>query len=56
MKKTRYIPYGYTMQNGTTVVEHSAAQVVRLNVESIINRNSCKDSYDGLTRLKVPYT
>ena len=25
MKKTRYIPYGYTMQNGATVVEHSEA-------------------------------
>ena len=56
MKKTRYIPYGYTMQNGTTVVEHSEAEVIRRIFESYINGNSLKDIADELTRLKVPYT
>lgn len=56
MKKTRYIPYGYTMQNGTTVVEHSEAEVIRRIFESYINGNSFKDIADELTRLKVPYT
>lgn len=55
MKKTRYIPYGYTMQNGTTVVEHSEAEVIRRIFESYINGNSLKDIADELTRLKVPY-
>ena len=54
MKKTRYIPYGYTMQNGTTVVEHSEAEVIRRIFESYINGNSLKDIADELTRLKVP--
>ena len=35
MKKTRYIPYGYTVQNGTTVVEHSEAEVIRRIFEPI---------------------
>ena len=56
MKKTRYIPYGYTVQNGTTVVEHSEAEVIRRIFESYINGNSLKDIADELTRLKVPYT
>ena len=56
MKKTRYIPYGYTVQNGTTVVEHSEAEVIRRIFESYINGNSLKDIADELTQLKVPYT
>ena len=56
MKKTRYIPYGYTVQNGTTVVEHSEAEVIRRIFESYINGNSLKDIADELTLLKVPYT
>ena len=47
MKKTRYIPYGYTMQNGATVVEHSEAEVIRRIFESYINGNSLKDIADS---------
>ena len=48
MKKTRYIPYGYTMQNGATVVEHSEAEVIRRIFEFYINGNSLKDIADEL--------
>ena len=29
MKKTRFIPYGYTIREGRTVIEHSEAEIIR---------------------------
>lgn len=43
MKKTRYIPYGYTMQNGTTVVEHSEAEVIRRIFETALKDSGCSE-------------
>lgn len=56
MKKTRYIPYGYTVKDGKTVIEHEEAQVIRKIFESYISGNSLKDIADELTSLGIPYT
>ena len=29
MKKTRFIPYGYTVRNGKTVIEHAEADIIK---------------------------
>ena len=29
MKKTRFIPYGYTIREGRTVIEHTEAEIIR---------------------------
>lgn len=56
MKKTRYIPYGYTVKDGKTVIEHEEARVIRKIFESYIGGNSLKDIADELTSLGIPYT
>lgn len=56
MKKTRYIPYGYTMRNGRTIVAHEEATVIQEIFDAYIKGASLKEIADELTRRKVPYT
>lgn len=56
MKKTRYVPYGYTVRDGKTVVEHEEAKVIRNIFDSYINGDSLKVIADLLTELEIPYT
>ena len=48
MKKTRYVPYGYTVRDGKTVVEHEEARVIRNIFDSYINGDSLKSIADSL--------
>ena len=34
MKKTRFIPYGYTMRDGHTVIQHDEADIIRYIFQS----------------------
>lgn len=56
MKKTRFIPYGYTMRNGRTVIEHGEADVIRYIFDEYIKGASLKDLAEELTARRVPYT
>lgn len=56
MKKTRFIPYGYTMRDGHTVIQHDEADIIRYIFQSYINGASLKEIAEELTRQKVPYT
>ena len=42
MKKIRYIPYGYTIRNGRTVIEHTEADVIREIFDAYIAGASLK--------------
>lgn len=56
MKKIRFIPYGYTMREGRTVIQHDEADIIRYIFSSYINGASLKAIAEELTRQKVPYT
>ena len=56
MKKTRYIPYGYTMRNGRTVISGEEAEVIREIFKSYLNGASLKAIADELTDHQIPYT
>jgi len=56
MKKTRYIPYGYTVRDGHTIVEHDEADVIREIFSLYIAGSSLKEIADMLTNRRVPYT
>ena len=56
MKKTRYIPYGYTMRNGRTVISGEEAEVIREIFNSYLNGASLKAIADELTDHQIPYT
>ena len=56
MKKNRFIPYGYTMRNGRTVIEHSEADIIREIFSLYIDGASLKNIAENLTARKVPYT
>ncbi len=56
MKKTRFIPFGYTVKNGKTVIEKDEAAVVRRIFEAYLQGDSLKDIADVLTAMKIPYT
>ena len=56
MKKTRYIPYGYTMRDGKTVVDHSEAAIIREIFDTYIEGASLKEIAESLTKRKIPYT
>ena len=56
MKKTRYIPYGYTMRNGRTVISGEEAEVIREIFNSYLNGASLKAIADELTDRQIPYT
>lgn len=56
MKKTRFIPYGYTVRNGKTVIEHAEADIIKEIFEEYVNGESLKDIAESLTARKIPYT
>ena len=56
MKKTRFIPYGYTMRNRRTVIEHGEAGIIRYIFDEYIKGASLKDLAEELTAKRVPYT
>ncbi len=56
MKKNRYIPYGYSVRNGHTVIEHNEAEVIRRIFSSYINGASLQEIADLLTEERIPYT
>ena len=56
MKKTRYIPYGYTVRGGRTVIDHDEAEIIRRIFEEYINGASLRDLADHLTDERIPYT
>ena len=56
MKKTRYIPYGYTMRDGRTIVDHDEAAIIREIFDTYIKGASLKEIAEDLTKRKIPYT
>ena len=56
MKKTRFIPYGYTIRDGRTVIEHNEADIIRYIFDEYIKGASLKDLAENLTQRKIPYT
>ena len=56
MKKIRYIPYGYTIRDGTTVVHPEEADVIRMIFEHYIRGASLKEIAEELTLRRIPYT
>lgn len=49
MKKIRYIPYGYTMRNGRTVISTEEAEVIRDIFKAYLNGASLKAIAEELT-------
>ena len=56
MKKIRYIPYGYTMRNGRTVIAQEEAAVIREIFSSYSSGASLQSIADLLTVQKIPYS
>ena len=56
MKKTRFIPYGYTIRDGRTVIDHNEADIIRYIFDEYIKGASLKDLAEDLTLRKIPYT
>ena len=56
MKKTRFIPYGYTIREGRMVIEHTEAEIIREIFDEYIKGASLKDIAESLTQRKIPYT
>lgn len=56
MKKIRYIPYGYTMRNGRTVISSEEAEVIREIFKAYLGGASLKTIAEKLTGRQVPYT
>ena len=53
MKKIRFVPYGYTIRDGHTVIDHSEADIIRHIFEVYIKGASLKEIADELTSLTV---
>ena len=56
MKKIRYLPFGYTIRNGHTVIEQQEADIVRNIFRSYIQGASLKEIAEDLTAKQIPYT
>jgi len=56
MKKTRFIPYGYTIREGRTVIEHTEAEIIREIFDEYIKGASLKDIAENRTQRRIPYT
>lgn len=56
MKKTRFIPYGYTIRDGRTVIVRTEAEVIREIFTEYIKGASLKEIAEMLTNRNVPYT
>ena len=49
MKQNRFIPYGYTVRDGRTVIEHTEADIIKEIFEEYIKGASLKDIAENLT-------
>ncbi len=56
MKQNRFIPYGYTVRDGRTVIEHTEADIIKEIFAEYINGATLKDIAESLTERKIPYT
>ena len=56
MKKTRYLPYGYTCRNGKTTVERTEAETIRHIFDRYITGASLGELAEELTQKNIPYT
>lgn len=56
MKKIRNIPYGYTYENGSVVINEAEADVIKSIFERYIGGESLKDIAEDLTEQQIPYT
>ena len=56
MKKIRYLPFGYTIRNGHTVIEQQEAETVRGIFTAYIHGASLKEIAEDLTAKNIPYT
>ncbi len=56
MKKTRYIPYGYVLRNGRTIIEQDEADVIREIFNSYIGGASLQCIAEQLTERRIPYS
>ena len=56
MKKIRYIPYGYTMRNGRTVISTEEAEIIREIFKAYLEGASLKAIAEELTGRQIPYT
>ena len=56
MKKTRFIPYGCTIRECRTVIEHTEAEIIREIFDEYIKGASLKDIAENLTQRRIPYT
>ena len=56
MKKIRFIPYGYSVRDGHTVIDHKEAEIIQEIFKEYIIGASLKDIAEDLTQRKIPYT
>ena len=56
MKKIRYLPFGYAVRNGHTVIDQQEAETVRGIFTAYIHGASLKEIAEDLTAKNVPYT
>lgn len=56
MKKIRYIPYGYTIRNGRTIIAQEEAAVIREIFDAYIGGASLKSIAEQLTDRRIPYS
>ena len=56
MKKIRFIPYGYSVRDGHTVIDHKEAEIIQEIFKEYITGASLKDIAEDLTQRKIPYT
>ena len=56
MKKIRYLPFGYTIRNGQTVIDQQEAETVRGIFTAYIHVASLKEIAEDLTAKNIPYT
>ena len=56
MSKLRYIPYGYTVRNGRTIIDRKEAETIREIFENYIAGATLQNIADDLTLRGVPYT
>ena len=56
MKKIRYLPFGYAVRNGHTVIDQQEAETVRGIFTAYIQGASLKEIAEDLTAKNIPYT
>lgn len=56
MKKTRYIPFGYTVRNGRVVIDTNEADIIKNIFNQYINGASMNEIASSLTEKRIPYS